>query len=253
MKKLILALVLLALIATPVFAQVPHGGYSDNATMNYTRINGYYQGQGGEFTLKQKDSLYYLSNSAYDKVAKGEDGNATSFQTFCMEIKEFVAQPLDLYVSNQDASLSVFGSHAWKGGGAGDDLDFKTAYLYNQFATGQLNYAYTGTVAGLNRAQSAGALQRVIWSIEGEGGSDFSTSFQGISLIAAQQTQASNWLIEATNAGWTDIGNVRILQAYNTSGGLAQDQLYLIPLPGAALLGLLGFGVAGFKLRRKKV
>jgi hypothetical protein len=254
MRRLTFISVLCAFLAAPAFADTyPHGTYSGSARMEYGRIGGYYQGQGGEFTLSQYGGNTVLSNSAYAAGARGEDGDPTSFQTFCVEVAEYVSQPMDLYVSNQNAALSGSGSHAYKGGtGAGDDLDFRTAYLYTQFAIGSLsNYAYTGTVNELTRAQTAAALQRVIWKIEGEdGGIGFDMTFMSVSLNSAQQALASAWLEEATKANWSSIGNVRVLQAYTTGGALAQDQLYLVPIPAAVLLGLLGMTAAGLKLRK---
>jgi hypothetical protein len=259
MTRLISMSMLCVCIVVPAFGD-PHGTYSDSARMAYSRLDGYYQGQGGEFTLSQYMGSAVLSNSAYGTAAKGEDGDSTSFQTFCVEVAEYVSQPMDLYVSNQNAAGSGFGSHAYEGGaGAGDDLDPQTAYLYTQFATGALSsYAYTGTVDvtvdsttyALDRADTAAALQRVIWAIEGEGGSTFSSGFMGVSLDAGQQSLAQAWLTEATNANWGDIGNVRVLQAYTTEGIVAQDQLYLVPVPAAVLLGFLGLGAAGLKLRK---
>ena len=154
--------------------------------MGYTRLGGYYDGQGGEFTLYQDGSNAPLSNAAYSSWTGGKGNSAwasTSFQTFCLEATEYVAQPLELYVSSQNAELSGPGSHAYAGGtGVGDDLSPYTAYLYTQFATGQMTgdavgnygYAYTGnaTVPGfsgltdLTRADTAGALQRLIWHLQ---------------------------------------------------------------------------------------
>jgi hypothetical protein len=235
--------------------------------MYYGRVGGHYAGNGGEFTLR-KDGIGlggvidYLTNSDYADVARARDGDWTSFQTFCIELGEYTAQPMDLYVSEQNALLTGPGSHAWKGGtGAGDDLDARSAYLYYQFAKGLLNYTYDNSAkivvggVALSRAQTAGALQRVFWKIEQEdGGVGWGTSVGGISLSAEQQTLAQAYVDEAQgeiDAGrWTGLGRVRVLQAYTTGGGLSQDQLYLIPVPGAVLLGILGLGAAGLRLRR---
>jgi hypothetical protein len=150
------------------------------------------------------------------------------------------------------------GSHAWQGGSytnKGDNLDPKTAYLYTQFATGQLpGYAYTGTVGGLNRSETAGALQRLIWATEGEGGGNLGVSFMGVSLNDTQRALIGQWNSAWGSSGWEGIGNVRVLQLYY--GGTAcnpefkQDQLFLTPVPGAVLLGFLGLGAAGLKLRK---
>ncbi len=237
MRKIILVAVVCAFVAVPVLADPPHGAFSDSATMDYTRLTNYFSGNGGEFTLSQYMSQPYLSNAAYASVAKAQDGDSTSFQTFCMEQYEYVAQPMTFYVSEQNAALTAAGSHAWKGGtGIGDDLDPRTAYLYTKFATGTLT-GYDYSVAG--RATSAGALQNAIWFIEGEGG--VSNSF--VALADTAVAVGGEWYGKG-------IGNVRVIQAYKLDGSIAQDQLYFVPVPGAVLLGFLGLGYAGTKLRR---
>ena len=135
--------------------------------MMWTRVANHFQGGGGEFTLYKDGIPQYLSNLGYADVAKAQDGSPESFQTFCVELYEYVAQPMDIYVSTTD----IFGiegwSHAIDGGNPpiGDDLDQKTAYLYTKFATGTLsNYVWSGA----SRATSAGALQKAIWKIEDE-------------------------------------------------------------------------------------
>jgi hypothetical protein len=52
-----------------------------------------------------------------------------------------------------------------------------------------------------------------------------------------------------------DIGPVRVLQAVvlDKDGipiGYGQDLLYVVPVPAAVLLGMLGMGAAGLKLRK---
>ncbi|GAF81068.1 unnamed protein product, partial [marine sediment metagenome] len=131
------------------------------------------------------------------------------------------------------------------------DLDPMTAYLYTQFATGALasstyaTYDYNPGPGG-NRPSDAEQLQRAIWYIEGE----------IVSLASGSDAEA--WYNEAAAVGWTDIGNVRVLQMYkmytnnqgHTCYSRKQDQLYLTPVPGAVLLGMIGLGVAGVKLRK---
>ncbi len=262
MKKILAYTALIAVLATPALADNFDGlgdkGPGTGYRMYYTRVGGYYQGRGGEFTLKKDGSTILLSNSAYDAEAKaiGTTGSQ-SFQTFCVETGEFVASPMDLMVSEEDVAGSGYGSgsHAWKGGtGTGDDLAAKTAYLYNQFATGSLTeYAYSGTNAHeLSRAQCAGALQRLIWNIEGEGGLLVAdNSFMDITLTQEQVDTIDDWNDAYDASSWSGIGNVRIIQTLKTNGDLAQDQLYLIPAPGAVVLGMIGVGMVGWVRKRR--
>jgi hypothetical protein len=217
---------------------------------NWTRVSNHYQGGGGEFTLYGST---VLSNNSYADVAKAQDGRAESFQTFCVELAEYIQQPMDVWVSTTSTTSPVdgSGSHAIYGGAPpnGDDLESETAYLYTRFATGILsNYDY-----GTGRAAYAGTLQKTIWLLENEIGNLWDSA-GGFTLDDAQQAQANAWIAEAQNAiasgRWSGIGKVRILNTYGVDGTkLAQDQLYF-PVPGAVLLGIIGLGVAGWKLRK---
>ena len=250
MRKVVFVFILCAFFAAPAMADY-YGG-----RMNVTRVVDHYQGAGGEFTLYQDGIPQYLSNEAYAGVARAQDGRAESFQTFCVELGEMVLQPMDLTVSTTDIDevtgvVTGAGSHAILGGKVhGDNLDDRTAYLYAKFATGALsNYIWSGT----GRAASAATLQKTIWYLEEE--TYLSSGAGGFTLTAGQLAQAQAWIDEAESAitagKWSGIGDVRILNTYDTSGQiLAQDQLYFVPVPGALLLGILGLSAAGIKLRK---
>jgi hypothetical protein len=216
---------------------------------------GYYGGQayldqaasaswsdGGEFSMVSAGSPgLLLSTDAYSSLAK----DPTGFRTFCIERDEYVypQQSVQLWVSTAFVDGSQPGSHAWRGGtntNLGDDLNVETAYLYTQFATGNLpGYAYSGPVNGLTRSDTANVLQEVIWKYEGE--------ISDLDLSGDKLTLANQWINLAGSSGWTGIGNVRVLQVYAgdpVGGDLRQDQLYLmVPAPAAVLLGAVGLGL----------
>ncbi len=263
MKKVLYAVIFSVFISVPTLADFTgHGAGYDGGTAMYKRLNGYYAGAGGEFTIYDTASTnLLLTNSAYDSTTSGKGGHPESFQTFCLEANEYAANPMNIWVSEAFVDGSA-GSHAWGGGtnanNAGDDLDSETAWLYTQFATGNLTgYAYDNfnPSNGLTRRQSAKALQWLIWTTEGE--SNYYVN--AIAPNTAQQSLIASWeslYADAVQGGWSGIGNVRVLQDY-TYGcgccyGYAQDFLYLVPVPvpGAVLLGLLGMAVAGMKLRK---
>jgi hypothetical protein len=196
-----------------------------------------------------------LNNAAYDAKARGLDGHPESFQTFCVETGEYVAQPMDIIVSTTfinevnpgGGAVTGPGSHAILGGKAfGDNLDPRTAYLYTKFATGTLaGYTY---VAGAGRIASARDLQKAIWYIEQEAGGA-NNAFVALALDA---TTAGGTTDEWVGMG---IGDVRILNTWTPghvgqSAYKLQDQLYLVPAPAAIVLGMMGLGLVGWLKRR---
>ena len=246
-KLLIISIAIaLCLSAAPAMAG-PHGAGYSGGSGSLARLTGYFGGNGGEFTLY--GSLMSLDNKYYADVAKAQDGNSESFQTFCVETSEDVINPMNIWASTQNAAGTASGTHAYEGSipGAGDDIDARTVYLYTQFATGALAasatpYDYTPGPGG-NRNTDAVQLQKAIWFLEGEIGAPASGS------------KAEAWVTEAQtalDAGWVGVGHVLILQMHGAPDGqdYRQDQLYYVPVPGAVLLGILGLSVAGIKLRK---
>ncbi len=60
-------------------------------------------------------------------------------------------------------------------------------------------------------------------------------------------------VINALNLGATGVDALRIglhVQGINPTGVNASDSFIITPVPGAAILGLLGLGIAGWKLRK---
>ena len=172
------------------------------------------------------------------------------FVTFCVERTGYIS-----YRNTYDVVLSD--SVVTNAPGVSPDpIDSMTAYLFTEFATGELSdYRYNGT-SGDHQAD-ANELQEVLWYIEGE--------------VNAINGKAQDWYNEAQTAvaaggdwfalwGADSIGNVRVMNLYAAghSGDLAfnaQDQLVLtveqVPAPAAALLGMIGCGMVS-AYRRKK-
>ncbi len=175
-------------------------------------------GVGGEFTATPLSGNVGLTGLAGDL-------SADSFQTFCMEYNEHF-RPGNIFTV-------VLNTGAVGGGDPSgfDPLDPRTAYLYTLFRTGALGiYNYGGT-----RESTARALQRAIWFIEDEEGGA-NNAF--VALANAAVAPGGDWYGRG-------LGNVRVMNLYNENGTRAQDQLTLIPAPGAlALLGLAGLGAA---------
>ena len=216
----------------------------DAGTSVIDRIAGYSTSPGGEFTISTAtlSTSQYSTSPTSTKNIYIAGGMTTSFQSFCVETEEYVfpTQTMDKTIVNESGPT---GSQAVLGGeDAADPLDPKTAWLYAQFATGDpgglLGYTYA---PGSARSSDAEQLQNAIWALEDEG--PIPTS-----------GKAKTWYDLAGTKAGSSIGNVRVLNMEVLIPGNgyvnAQDMLYLVPVPGAVLLGILGLGVAGIKLRK---
>jgi hypothetical protein len=185
-------------------------------------------------------------------------GSGATFSTFCLERaefftpnKEYTAVVSDRAVSGNngaelDTTLPWYGQSGYIN--TSDKLDAKTAYLYTNYVYGTMTSvvnSWTGVPGNLI------ALQDAIWNLEGE----------NVSTAGATDGMAASLMNAATAAGWTTIGNVRVMQLWDTGLGAigtqaaaVQEHLVIIPLPPAILagMGLLSVVVAGQLRRRSK-
>lgn len=158
------------------------------------------------------------------------NGVGNDFTTFCLEKNEFMNFSSTFKVgsvSNQAVDGGV-------GGGSPDPLDYRTAWLYTQFRAGTLS-GYLGDDA------TANSLQNAIWHLEDEGVS-----------YASLDATAQGWVTAATSAGWTSLGDVRVINLQYLDGTRAQDQLTMIPEPETYAMLLAGLGLMGFVARRRR-
>lgn len=144
------------------------------------------------------------------------------FATFCLEKNEYFNPG-----SSYDVTLSMSAEQGGQGGPNPDPIDIKTAWIYDSFLDGNLG-GYT-----------AGQVQHVIWYVEQEISSLNSTEQ---ALLAAATTGSAAW--------GTDFHGVMVMNLSGSGRQYAQSQLIrcepsggTIPVPGAALLGMLGLSV----------
>ena len=162
MKRLILALTLLTLIATPVFAAQTQVG--DN--IYFTDGPG---SPGGEF------GTINVTNPA-----------VPSFVTFCVQIDEFLDFNTAGFIVDDISTVAQLNGIA---------LTAQTAYLYNSFLDGTFtSFTYNGT------AQHANALQHAIWSFQGQAWTPGALTNQLIAEANASATGIGN--IRIMNLSW---------------------------------------------------
>jgi len=162
------------------------------------------------------------------------------FRTFCLEKNEYFSW-------DQHLTIKGINDYATAGGISGGELEGKdylsdeTKYLYYHFYKGDLSgYNYSNPV---ERVYSANALQEAIWMLEGEMTEDPTNYFIDYlkkSVVGSQ--------------GWTaGLDSVKVLNLYKPDGSKAQDQLTMVPEPGALLsLGIVLLGLGGVTRRRFK-
>ncbi len=182
---------------------------------------------GGEFILTVTDG--------FDSFAPG-----TQFRSYCLEMNEYVRNGGTYYVEVNTAAVS-----GGVGGGNPDPLDRRSAYLYSQFAASVHNHA------------GADALQKAFWTIEQE--ANYSSHVIGdvFGIGLGAHATIGDLIAWADAHAPQGIGNVRVLNMYNTvdsrgrMSGHAQDMLMaVVPAPAAGLLGGLGLSAIAALRRR---
>jgi hypothetical protein len=185
----------------------------------------------GEFTA---------SDTGLNPSALGYSPNtstSTTFETFCVQNSVYVSTGTPYSYTEAQVTGGPTGGPT-EGGIA---LSEGVAYLYYEFATGNLsgyNYGNTAT-----RNQDAGELQAAIWYFMGEPALSGWPSTSGNQFITLAEDNVGNAFATNGTGGQTDYG-VAILQL--TSGSVVeQNQLILTVPDGGMTLAMLGMGLAG--------
>lgn len=210
MKRLVPCLAALAWSAAFAAADVVHFDGFGAGSSPHPRLAGNGGGRGGEF-----------------KVTASSLG---SFRTFCLELTEHVA-----IGGTYNYTLQKYADHGSEP--ENDPLDVRSAWLYLHYRDGTLDDLVDSFNYGSNA--SANALQEAFWVIEDE-------PLNGFTSGAAQD------LIDAAaigSFGWSHLHGVRVMVLTDDKGRNYQDQLAVIPAPGAAFVGIVGLAALR-RLRR---
>jgi hypothetical protein len=229
-----------------VAAAVASAAFSATATpvgpVTVTRVSGYYSGIGGEFTILGSpwaNPVHYSSDTLVTL------GNQTGFQTFCIEYNEHIS-------GTRWAELNTKAINGGVGGGSPDPLSIGAAWLYKQFAEGNLDgYDYA---PGSGREASAAALQATLWWLEDEIAGQPDNSFTSLVLAQFGNAAAAKADYDPSTAGF----QVRVINMWgvDANGNIdytkrKQDMLvYLVPDGGMTLV-LLGCGLLGLAAVRR--
>jgi hypothetical protein len=217
-----------------------------------TGVNGvgsYQYGDGGEFFYRPTSGP--VTNAAYNAATRGQGvGGLASFQTFCLERSEWLANDVD-YAVNVEAVVGGGNTHTPTGVMGGDILSRGTVWLYSQFAQGLLaNYDFSD--ASGERSTDAGVLQKAIWALEDELSDPVGNYYYDLALAQFGNDAA----LAQANAAPGELG-VYVLNMTGTSDGVhRQDMLYFdgggasVPDGGTSLM-LLGLALGGVGIFRR--
>lgn len=260
MKRLIFIAAVCAFVAGPVLAG-PYIRLYYGAKIGDYDTDPFRDGSGGEFTAMVVDDGNYNGASwDYDVLSLYDNDTMNqvvptyqpaptqpttgTFQTFCVESQT--------YLSGEEGHLYSVDINPYAVSGDGnadattpgkDYLSIGTAWLYGQFARGQLAYQYDESTTF--RDDDAELLQKAIWALEDE------AAYVG--TVTAANNKYYKAAVDKFAATVRDDANgafgVAVMNLWGSTTD-SQDQLVLVPIPAAVLLGFLGLGAAGMKLRK---
>ncbi|MEN6428942.1 MAG: hypothetical protein ABFE13_26640 [Phycisphaerales bacterium] len=222
------------LLVTAVVVCMTMSASADPFTVAYSTVA---PGQDYNFSLNYGGSysgtragIYNLTISQTDLGDMVTDGE---YDSFCIDVWDTAGTSTDYRDVVLEDAPDYFSD------GMGSVKASKIAYLLDSY----WNDLY---LTGPDANKNAAALQLVVWEIVSESTATYgltSGSFRAYASNNAARDQADIWL---SSLGSGNVGNY--IAVTSTS---KQDYVVKVPVPGAVLLGLLGLGYAGMKLRRR--
>jgi len=209
-------------------------------TVVVTRLDGYYSGRGGEFTVMPRETFCW---GDYGLLTHNQQGaQLPNFQSFCLESS--VRIDLNTRYAAQISDKAIKGGV----GPQGDPISIGTAWLYQSFAKQTLlGYQYS---PGTDRAKMAGELQKAIWWLEDE---NEGKVVDWIAELLKNQF-GDDWQTVAKRDKGNMYPNVRVLNLSPVSRcGDVQDMLVLTVPDGGLTLMLLGVSVGALALVSRKM
>ena len=196
----------------------------------------------GDYWANPNTDLGNIVLGNYASMTKSTRG----FWTMCVETNEY-------FTSGNTYDAGITGTIAVGGGvggvvNGGDPISVGTAYLYEQFALGNLNSLLMSQGLGTFNYDIAGGarVQNTIWALEDE----ISMSYADSNLLSLLGGAGLGSNIKADYAG----SDVKVMNLTITgTANRAQDQLVLWQVPDGgstiALLGMAFLAIAAFRRR----
>ena len=231
MKSVLSIAIVICLVSTASAGFVATGGQMTRDQIHVYSPVGSYETYTGMFNF----------NISSGSLPNG----ATQYYAFCIDLSEYLANP-DMYNIAPLEDLPTPEDQPWQPMGA--DRANLLRELFGRH--------YASLFDGADDARDQQAFQLCVWEIiyevDTNGDPNFADveagDFRATGLATGVGATANSFLNTLTGSG--PYANLLGLESTNQNPGYGQDFVTIIPLPGAAVLGILGIGIAGWMKRR---